>query len=174
MGVTGTRRWVRVLATRMLLKAVTGHLIHRTWRVQRLCKVRLALECAGVVVLDCEVRGSVRQHKTAVHPEGMRDHSRWPSAASPPVMGPSHQSIPEGWERGISPERSRIPSGMPVAIAPCPVVSRPLNHRLVSLTPSGVNEQALRNSVETEIPSYTRVCPPLSFLLHRPDVPCRV
>ena len=40
----------------------------------------------GVVVFDCEVRGSVRQRITAVHPAGMRDHSRWPSAASPPVM----------------------------------------------------------------------------------------
>ena len=56
---------------------------------------------------------------------------------------------------GSSPERSRIPAGMPVAIAPCPVVSRPLNHRLFSLTPSGVDEQALRVSVETRIPSYT-------------------
>jgi hypothetical protein len=65
--------------------------------------------------------------------------------------------IPKGWERdGNSPERSRIPSGMPVVIAPCPVVERPLNHRLFSLTPSGVDEQALRNFCETEIPSYTR------------------
>ncbi len=71
------------------------------------------------------------------------------------------------------PERSRIPAGMPVAIAPCPVVSRPLNHRLFSLTPSGVDPQAPRRSCETEIPSYARQkdkhrCPSLRGL-HRPE-----
>jgi hypothetical protein len=49
-----------------------------------------------------------------------------------------------------------LPAGMPVAIAPCPAVSRPLNHRTISLTPSGVDAQALRVSVEAEIPSCTR------------------
>ncbi len=43
---------------------------------------------------------------------------------------------------------------MPFAIARNPVDSRPLNHWLVSLTPSG-NELELQISNETEFPSYT-------------------
>lgn len=79
----------------------------------------------SVAVFDCEVRGFVRQRKT-VHPEGVGEGAN-------------------------SPQSSRIPVGLPVSIAPCP-----LNHRLISVTPSGVDEQALRNCCGTEIPSHTQ------------------